>query len=93
MNSVILGVFGGLIVLLVVLVVQNTIGPIVALGLGFLVPPVIGILTGYMIGAGTTLQRKRSPVFFWTYFTLFTVLGAVILYIGLIATPSPEVTP
>ncbi|MCF8719158.1 hypothetical protein [Nitrospina gracilis] len=93
MNTFTLTIFGVLIVLLVVLVSQNMIGPIIALGLAFLVPPMLGILTGYMIGAGTTLQRKRSPIFFWTYFTLFTVLGAIILFIGLTATPSPEVTP
>ncbi|CAI2719731.1 hypothetical protein [Nitrospina watsonii] len=89
MNTVTLTIFGVLIVALVVLVSQNTLGPIVALGIAFLVPPALGVLTGYMVGAGTTLQRKRSPVFFWTYFTLYTVLGAVILFIGLSATPVP----
>lgn len=90
MNTFILSAFGFLIALLVVLVYQGLVDPIIGLGMAFLIPALLGILTSYMVGVGTILHRKRSPIFFWTYFVLFTLIGAIIIYIGMTTPLPPE---
>jgi len=90
MNTFILSAFVFLIALLVVLVYRGLVDPIIGLGMAFLIPAVLGILTSYMVGVGTILHRKRSPIFFWTYFVLFTLIGAIIIYIGMTTPLPPE---
>lgn len=88
MHTFILSLFGFFIALLVVLVYRGQVGPITGLGLAFLLPAVLGIATSYMVGAGTIVHRKRNPVFFWIYFVLYALIGAIIIYIG-VTTPLP----